>query len=372
MLFATVCVVAVVPLLGYVGVRAILDSRGGTDALKHNLPKIAFPATPTALLITSNGEGRLTSVTVFVLNPAGVGGSVISVPVSADFGFTDDTRASLQDAYTQGGLPATLDAVASLLPVTVNFSAEFDPEQLAGFLTPLAPFPVELSNGEPAAPGHDSVPAGLGAIDAVQAARMLTSSPKPGQLEAVRRSDVESVWAGVVSAVGHGHNTADVTATVAPTSFDELAARLFAGVTQTRGLTVQELTPPQNPTHIDVEQLDRSEAVFVFASICPGAMSPTADGPTFRLVAPPGYDAAVKRTIEKLLYFGGNIVSVDTTASPQPDTVFYVPDDIVRVDAESTNLIFGDFTFGTPTERIDGIDLTVVLGTDYLSKAALS
>ena len=52
--------------------------------------------------------------------------------------------------------------------------------------------------------------------------------------------------------------------------------------------------------------------------------------------------------------------------------MFYVPDDVLRVDAESTNLILGDFTFGTPTERIDGVDITVVLGTDYLSKAALS
>jgi hypothetical protein len=30
-------------------------------------------------------------------------------------------------------------------------------------------------------------------------------------------------------------------------------------------------------------------------------------------------------------------------------------------------MIFGDFTFQDPTVRIDGVDLTVVLGTDYLA-----
>lgn len=372
MLAATLSVVAAVPLLGYVGVRAILDSRGGTDALKNNLPVVAFPDTATAALITSNGAGRLTSVTVFVLNPAGIGGSVISVPVSADFGFTDDNRMSLQDAYEQGGLTDTVDALGSLLPLTINFSAELDPQQLDAVLAPYAPFPVQLTSTTAATAGHDEIPAGLRSLDSGQAVQVLTSSPAEGQLEASRRPNVEAIWVGVVSAVGTGHNSADVIAEVAPVSFDDLAAHLFAGTTQTRGLTVQALTPPQNPKNIDVEQLDRSEAVFVFASVCPGAMSPTADGPTFRLIAPPGFDAAVKRTIDKLLFFGGNIVSVDTTAAPQPGTVFYVPDDVLRVDAASTNLILGDFTFGTPTERIDGVDITVVLGTDYLSKAALS
>jgi hypothetical protein len=112
--------------------------------------------------------------------------------------------------------------------------------------------------------------------------------------------------------------------------------------------------------------LDRADAVFVFASIAPCLMSGPAAGLLFRLEAPPGYDAEVKRTVEVLLYFGGNVVSVDSTIAPRPDTVFIVPDEVNRDEAEATNGIFGDFSFVEPQVRIDGVDLTVVLGTEYL------
>ena len=83
MLLGTLLTVAAVPVLGYVGARAILDSEGGTDALADNLPIVPFPATPTALLATTDGNGRLTSTTVMVLDPSGLGGSIISVPVNS-------------------------------------------------------------------------------------------------------------------------------------------------------------------------------------------------------------------------------------------------------------------------------------------------
>jgi hypothetical protein len=54
------------------------------------------------------------------------------------------------------------------------------------------------------------------------------------------------------------------------------------------------------------------------------------------------------------------------TKEPQENTVFIVPDEINRAEAVATNMIFGDFTFEEPSVRIDWVDLTVVLGTDYL------
>jgi hypothetical protein len=71
-----------------------------------------------------------------------------------------------------------------------------------------------------------------------------------------------------------------------------------------------------------------------------------------------------------LLYLGANIVSIDTNAAPRPDTVFLVPDEVNRDEAMQTNGIFGSVSFEDPTVRIDGVDLTVVLGTDYLERAS--
>ena len=374
MLLITVLVVGAVPALGYVGVRAILDSEGGADATADNLPITTFPSTPTGLLLTNDGAGRLTSATILVLDPKGLGGSIISVPVSADFGLADDARQSLQGAYEVGGFDGTVDAAESLLGITINLSGELDPSGVAALLAPLAPITVDLPAQVPADGAIASIPAGSSQLTAEQAARVLTAKPAADGtgLEASRRPNVEATWVGVVAAVGGGKPTTNIDLAVPPTTLADMSARLFSGTVQTRGLTAQPLTAAQNPTGVDVEQLDRSEEVFVFASIAPGAMSPAAIGPTFRLVAPPGYDAAVKATIGKLLFFQANVVSVDTTAPVRADTIFYVPDDIVRTEAQQTDGIFGAITFGDPTERIDGVDITVLLGTDFLDKVATS
>jgi hypothetical protein len=136
---------------------------------------------------------------------------------------------------------------------------------------------------------------------------------------------------------------------------------------QTRGLSATPLTGDANPDDLDVEEIPRAETLLVFGSIAPGSVSPSSAGLVFRLEAPPGYVAEVQRTIAKLLFLGGIVVSVDMTKDPQPNTVFIVPDEINRAEAGATNMIFGDFTFQEPTERVDGVDLTVILGTDYLS-----
>ncbi len=361
----TLVVVAAVPVLGYVGARAILDSEGGTDALADNLPVVPFPSTPTALLATVDDDGRLSSTAVLALDPSGLGGSIISVPVNADVGFSDDARQSLQGAYIATGLQGAVDGVESLLRITINFATEMNADQVAAMLQPLGPIPVVLPDEVPAAGPTDVIPAGAHDLDAAQAAHVLTVAPADGETESSRRAAVEALWAGVVSAAGEGNGASD--ATVPPGSFDDVRAHLFAGHTQTRGLSAQDLTDSQNPDGLDVVQLDRAEAVFVFASISPGAVFAVAEGPRIRLVAPSGYDPQVKRTIEVLLFVQANIVSIDTTAAPVEGTTMFVPDDFMMTDAKLTAGVLGDdVEFGTPTERIDGVDITIVLGTNYL------
>jgi hypothetical protein len=47
--------------------------------------------------------------------------------------------------------------------------------------------------------------------------------------------------------------------------------------------------------------------------------------------------------------------------------VFLVPNEADRNRAQVTDGIFGTIVFDEPTVRIDGVDVTLVLGTDYLS-----
>jgi hypothetical protein len=368
MIGATLLVAASVPVLGYVGVKAVLDSTGGRDATADNLPVQSFPATPSALYVTTDDEGTLSSASVFVLAPGGVGGSIVSVPVNADVGLASNARQSLQQVYAAGGIDALTPEVESLLMISIDDAAEADPEQLAAFLAPYGPFTVELTADVPRDTGDSPLSAGTAVLQVDNAVRVLTAGAD-GVDQTERQGNIDAVWAGVVGSVGAGRPLAG-SLEAPPATFDELVARLFAGQTQSRGLTAAPLAGAENPDDLDVVEVDRSEAVLVFASIAPGSMSPAALGPVIRLEAPPGYDLQVKRTIDKLLFLNANVVSVDTTAAPQADTVFYVPDESNRALVTSTDDIFGEINFGTPTMRIDGVDVTIALGTDYLESLA--
>ena len=374
MLLVTLAVLFAVPALGYVGVRALLDSTGGTDARADNLPIQTFPPTPSALYLTTDPTGALSSATVFVLQPSFAGGSIIPIAVNADIGFTPDNRQSLQDVFAAGGVDAALLAVESLTLITINVVEVADEAEVTGLLLPFAPLTVQLvadvATSSPDDLTAQPITAGTALLDARAAAKVLTepaASSAGGQTG--HRANVEALWAAVSASVGGGRPGSPVT-TTAPTTWDAFTAALFSGPAPSRGIAVQPLEGDENPAAKDVVQIDRADAVFVFASIAPGSMSGPSPGLLFRLEAPQGYDAAVKSTIEKLLFLGANIVSVDTNVAPRPDTVFLVPDDVNRDEAMQTNGIFGSVVFEDPTVRIDGVDLTVVLGTDYLAKAS--
>ncbi|TPW13092.1 MAG: hypothetical protein FD127_2248 [Acidimicrobiaceae bacterium] len=344
MLLFTVLVMGAIPVLGYVGVRAVLDSTGGKDAQAGVLPVQEFPDTPAALFVTS-------------------------VPVNSDVGFTDSSRQSLQGVYAAGGLEATALQVESLLLVTINHSAEADLQQAAGFLLAYEPFTVDLatevSNGSTGE--ADSIAAGTVVLDAANAAKVLTYGAGIGE-ETIRKANLEALWVGVAAAVGTGQPVASAVPGTAqpPVSFDDFVNRLFSSSVQSRGLSTVALTAAQNPDELDIVQLDRSEAVFVFASIAPGSMSAPGLGPIIRVEAPSGYDLQVKLTLDKLLFLAANVVSVDTSSAPQPDTIFFVPDEANRIRAQTTDVIFGEIVFGEPTVRVSGVDVTIVLGIDYL------
>lgn len=368
MLLGTLLVLVLVPILGYVGVNAISNSTGGRDALADNLTIQEFPPTPTAALITTDQTGVLRSVTVFALHPNGVGGSAISVPITADTSFVEGDRRSLQAAYAEGGVDSVHIALESLLVLTVNFIDEAGESAMAEMLQPLAPITVDLP-GDVTLAGTDdttpeTIPAGPVELSAEQVAEILTTG-SGDEPESGRRPRLEAVWAGIAAAVGEGTGTVEFAAGAQPSTFDEYMARLWAGTMQARGLNATPIETTDDG--YEVEEVSRAEALLVFGSIAPGSVSPPAPGLIFRLEAPPGYEAEVQRTIAKLVFLGGNVVSVDLTKQPQPDTVFIVPDEINRAEAGTTNAIFGDFTFEEPTVRIDGVDLTVILGTDYLA-----
>ncbi len=147
---------------------------------------------------------------------------------------------------------------------------------------------------------------------------------------------------------------------------------MTAGPVASRGLVAHALPPERNPEGLDVEELDRTDTILVFASISPAQMTRPASGLSYRIEAPPGYDQQVRKTIGVLLSFGNNVVSVDLGAEPQADTTFFIYDPAQAELEPTENAVFGTIKIETPEVALGGVDVTIALGTTYLDGVDLS
>jgi hypothetical protein len=146
----------------------------------------------------------------------------------------------------------------------------------------------------------------------------------------------------------------------------------MAGPVGSRGLLTRPIDVARNPDKLDVEALDRPDAVLVFASIAPASMSRPGSGQSYRIEAPAGYDAQVRKTIAILLAADGNVVSVDLRSTPKAKTTLSIYDADAAAAEPTDNTVFGTVTVQAPSIRLAGIDVTISLGTDYLKQVDLS
>jgi hypothetical protein len=137
-------------------------------------------------------------------------------------------------------------------------------------------------------------------------------------------------------------------------------------------LVARPIAAERNPEGLDVQELDRTDTILVFASISPAQMTRPASGLSYRIEAPPGYDQQVRKTIGALLAFGNNVVSVDLSAEPQAETTFFIYDPAQAAAEPTENALFGTIKVETPDVALGGVDVTIVLGTNYLQGVDLS
>ena len=368
----------VAPTLVYVGAKAISNSKAGINALADVVPEQAFPETPTAMLATVSDTNELTSLAVLVLAPdsdvtAGGydqrGGSIVSVPINADTEFGDQVQ-SLHDAYAQGGEDALRVGLESAINLGIDFAAVMKRDEFASFFSGLPSMTIDLATDVLGPDDAVLYPKGSTELTIDQVAEIITTK-SPTQRERVRRTNIDALWAGIATAVGKGRQGQTLSA-AAPATFAEAATRLMAGPIASRGLVARALDISRNPGGLDVEALDRPDTVLVFASIAPAEMARPGNGLSFRIEAPPGYDGQVRKTIAILLASGGNVVSVDLSATAEAKTTLLIYDTDLAAAEPTDNTVFGRVTVKTPDVRLAGIDETISLGTDYLKQVDLT
>lgn len=369
MLAAGLAVLVAVAGLGYMGVKALRSYEGAT---KVGSEAIRIPPTPVGMLATVNADNRLTSITIMVLPPnAAPGGSILSLPVSVDSTLSvGPDRIPLIEIYAASGIDELALAVESTLSVTLDVYQLADPAATEALLAPLGSIPATL----PTAVGE--IPAGAVTLTPAQAVQVI-NNVVDGQPDRDRRSNVEAVWAGVAAAIGTGiapaastdttTTTADTAAAAAPaiTTFSDLLQRLYAGPVGARALSASPLDASLNPTGKDAEGIERAEALMVLASIAPRSMSQPAPGLNYRIEAPPGYEVQVVNAIAIILLAGGNVQSVYLNGEVRDQTLMLVGDTRLNGQADADGMFGAEVD--EPETPIEGIDVILQLGTDWLS-----
>ena len=352
--------------MGFTGVRALQRYEGAT---KVSVESIKLPVTPVGMLATVDKDDVLTSITVFVLKSGTqLGGSIVTLPVSADSTpGVGDQRVPLTQAYADGGADALVLAVESILSITLDFSTVAPPADAESLLQAVTPVKADLptdvlgtSFGK-VITVFDSGETSLSAANMVQ----LLNATAEGQVEADRRGNIEALWVGVAASVGAGRTAPAAVTPIA--SLADLLGKLFAGPSEVRGLPADAVATADNPDSKDVETLDRAEAIFVLASVAPASMSAPSPGLVFRIEAPPGYQERVKFAVRAVLYLGANVQSVYLGGEAHAATRYYIDDPRLVKQAESNNALFGNTETLTPELPIEGIDVILQLGTDFLT-----
>ncbi len=387
-LIAAVVAAGLVAALTVVGAVTLYNSTDGVDA-SAGRGELAFPRTPVGAIAALDDSGKLASLVVIVLQPAGRGGSIVPVPVSADSsGGSGTQRLPLDETLAVQGQGALTDELAALLRLGVGDVAFVDAAALADLLAPVGSLSVELPVDVMDAGGKVVARAGATTMDAAEAAAALTARD-PDVPGAERYRAASAVWAAVARAVGAGitagAGSSPTTSTTAPVGatakVEALFADLIAGPVGARALRTSPLPPDQNERNVDVSLLDAAEVLLVFGQIAPAAVSAPGSGLTFRIVSSYTADQlagtgltsteVAYQAIATVLSIGGNVVSVSTTGSPAPaSTGLEVSDGSLVSAAEQAKTAFGSSVVSVDQSPIAGVDVDATLGTGYLKQLA--
>lgn len=433
--FATGSVLVIVAIvLAVIGAFTLANSTEGTAVVVDERTVARFPDTPNVGLAVVDDEGALTSLVVMTLLPEGQGGSIVTVPVNADVNVgVEPERVPLDTLLDPDDPEAFADEVSATLGITLERFEVVDAERLAELVSPVMPATVNLS-----ADVIDSSGVGTGIVTTSGENTVRTSVFVDAltAVDDDRPSDYANhpldvaLWVGAAANApvpGGSVPTDEIGRPVPPGDVDELVRRLWAGPVAVRDLALLEVAAPEGPVDLgassepstssppstampdaspdastdasststvverpadadDVVVVDRRDAFLVFGQISPGLVSTPSPGLSFRLEL--GFSdeqlgesdlfetnsEAARRLIGEILFFQGNVVSVDTApfegGAPSVTRVEVADAQFLDDAEEFAPILFGESEVVLAEELIEGVDAVVTVGTGYLDHRA--
>jgi hypothetical protein len=386
---AAVVLIASAVGLTAVGVNAVVNSTEGEVVAADSRPIVALPSTDNAALAVVDDNNQLTSLIVATLLPSGKGGTIVTIPVTADASaFFGDVRRPLDDELDPADPSSFFQQVEATLAVTLQFGEVIGAERLVELVGPTLPavavLPVDVIDS--AGVGL-VVDAGEQELDGELLADVLQATDEVATERSQHSIDV-AVWSGVADSApanGAAEVPADASGRpIASATIDEVFARLWSGSVQVRDV---ELLSPKPAGSENAVVLDRFDVALVFSQISPARVSTPNPGPVFRIEIPISdtqlesseSDLESRRAVShsligRLFFVEANVASTDATPSPDgAPTVTRIEvanEDSIETMRELGPSLFGEIEVVLAEEVIDGIDVVIRLGTSYLETQA--
>ena len=372
---AGVLVLTMLPVSVVVAWRAIRDSKAAQEVVA--LPSRELPTTPTAILAVTDEQNFLTSLNIVALTPEGAGGTVMILPVGLmKPGQPAGQPKRLADVYGSDGVDALRSAVESVTNSQIDLIAvngvDVTAELIARAGTTSPTYVTDVTDTETDATRIVAT-AGANQLTPIQAAQVLASRDV-AQMESARMPNIKATWDAIVASIGSGVIGAVPAAVIpdvgaqTPTDMPTFMSALFSGPIKVWQFGFERITDAeQNPQDIDVYGFNAGELVMVMASVAPSAMVAVFPTLSVQIDSPFGDIAVTQDATFRMLYMGTNVILVrQVTSTPPPVTVIKYSDEMDRAMAEPLTTMFGEIVFEKATERVEGIDVQVILGDSFV------
>lgn len=373
---AGLLVLTMLPVSVVVAWRAIRDSKAAQEVVA--LPSRELPTTPTAILAVTDEQNFLTSISIVALTPEGAGGTVMILPVGLmKPGQPAGQPKRLADVYGSDGVDALKAAVESVTNSQIDLIAvngvDVTAELIARAGTTSPTYATDVTDTETDAVRIVAT-AGANQLTPIQAAQVLASRDV-AQMESTRMPNVKATWDAIVASIGSGVIGAVPAAVIpdvgaqTPIDMPTFMSALFSGPIKVWQFGFERITDAeQNPQDIDVYGFNAGELVMVMASVAPSAMVAVFPTLSVQIDSPFGDIAVTQDATFRMLYMGTNVILVrQVTSTPPPVTVIKYSDEMDRAMAEPLTTMFGEIVFEKATERVEGIDVQVILGDSFVN-----
>lgn len=380
--------VAMASTMFAVGFVTLSNSQEGEAVGIDDRPRVQFPVTPNALLAVTDESGRLASLVVLTLLPSGQGGSVVTVPVTADVtaGFGPERR-SVSSAFETVEFADFVPLVEEMLSITVQRSESVDAAGLEAMLPAVDALRLVIPSDVIDTQGGGGVisTSGPQRFTVGELTDILAAIDDEAEVDVSHPNDV-AVWEALaltapVVVPAEPVPVDDLGRPVEPTTVGELMTRLWQGEVTVRDLLVLPVADSENPTQVDVVSIDRRDSTLVFAQISPGLVSTPNLGLKARIVAnftdeelaaSEGlYESTSDLAFEligRLLFLSANVVSVDTAPTGVPAVTIIEVADERQLDAivAEISALLGEVDARVAEIVLEGVDVQITLGMSYL------